>query len=120
LQLALAAVLRGKFDEAQDRLKWASEHASDPGIAAVARLRMAQVSWQLGKPDDALADLAKPPTAFAGVYQQLSGDILLSMNRRAEAKRAYSAALSALPPAAPDRANLQHAIDNLSDVAAAS
>jgi predicted negative regulator of RcsB-dependent stress response len=101
---------------AEERLNWVIRNG-DTGLQKIARLRLARVLWQQDKPQDALAQLeAKDDDAFASLYQELRGDILLSQNDRAAARQAYEKAL-ALDPAPASREFLQRKLDDLAGAA---
>lgn len=117
LFVANLAVQQSKWDDARAQLEWAVEHAGDPALKKVARLRLARVLWQLDKPDEALAQLDVPDDdAFAALFQELRGDIQLAKGDRAAAKAAYEKALQ-LGPAAASREGLQRKVDDLAGAA---
>lgn len=95
LLLARSEVDGGKLDEAIAELGWAREHAPDDGMRRIAALRLAQVQWQKGEADAALATLDGEAGAFAPLYEELRGDILLSKGDRDAARSAYRKALDA-------------------------
>lgn len=99
---ARAQVEAGDLKNAQAQLSWAVEHGRDPGLQALARLRLAVVLLDQGKPAEALAQLGtEPPAQFKARYADVRGDILAAQGKAAEARAAYQAALEAL--AADDR-----------------
>lgn len=113
LLLASRAAEAGNWDAARSRLDWVLNKSDDPGLKKIARLRLARVLWQQGKPDDALAQLNIPDEdAFASLYQELRGDIQLGKGDKAAARGAYDKALL-LGPAGAARDELQRKIDNL-------
>ena len=115
LLLAQRAVERNDFEGAREGLNWAIGHTDDPGLKKVAKLRLARVLWQLGKPDDALAQLdVADDDAFASLYQELRGDIQLGKGDRAAARAAYEKALAA-GPAPAGRDELQRKLEQLAD-----
>ncbi len=115
LLLAQRAVERNDFEGARENLNWVIGHSDDPSLKKVAKLRLARVLWQLGKQDDALAQLgATDDDAFASLYQELRGDIQLARGDRAAAKAAYEKALAA-GPAAAGKDTLQRKLDQLAD-----
>ncbi len=98
---------------AEERLNWVIRHADDPGLQKLARLRLARALWQQDKPQDALAQLdVQDDDAFASLYQELRGDILLSQKDRDAARKAYEKALE-LGPAPVSRELLQRKLDDL-------
>lgn len=118
LLLAQSAAKRKDWSAAEQHLRWVVRHADDAGLVKVARLRLAQVLWQLQKPDEALAQIAPLPEddAFAPLYLELRGDIKLSQDDREAARAAYEKAM-ALGPAAPVRELLQRKLDDLAGTA---
>ncbi|MEQ1438572.1 tetratricopeptide repeat protein [Fontimonas sp. SYSU GA230001] len=118
LFLAADAVKSGALDQAQVRLQWVREHGADQGLRELARLREARVLWQQGQPDVALKLLdGARGTEFAGLVEELRGDIRLAQGDRSAARAAYEKALAAISsddPAA--RSGLQRKLDDLADV----
>lgn len=100
------------LDKAQKPLAWAADKASDEGVRQLAKLRLARVLWAQNQPEQALKALsASPDKAFAPLFAELRGDILLSQGKRTEARAAYEKALESLrklsetPAAAPAAAD---------------
>lgn len=115
LLLAQRSAERGEFEAARGSLDWVIGHTDDPGLKKLAKLRLARVLWQLGKTDDALAQLdAADDDAFAALEQELRGDIQLSKGDRAAVRTAYEKALQ-LGPAPAGRDGLQRKLDQVSD-----
>ncbi len=99
--LAVARVLvdANELDAAAARLGWVVEHSRDPELASVARLRLARVQIAQGKPDAALATLAKPQSgAFAASDHEARGDAYYAKGQRAAALEEYRAAALASGP----------------------
>ena len=142
LALAAASVDGNRLEDARVRLQWVidfeQQHSlgdwlnrvmpagvastgRDPALGDVARLRLARVLWQMGKGEDALAQLklAHAP-AFDALYDELRGDVMLSRNDRAGARAAYQEALKASDADARNRDELQQKVDSLADVAGTS
>lgn len=96
LLAASALAGQGDLDGARQQLEWLL--ASDSGVAfhALARLRLAGVLLQQQQYDQALSQLNNPPQAFAGLYADRRGDILLAQGKKQEARAAWEEALSAL------------------------
>lgn len=116
LLLAQKSAAAGDWAAAGVHLNWVIQHADDAGLKKLARLRLARALWQQNKPQDALAQLdVKDDDAFASLYQELRGDILLSQNDRAAARSAYEKALT-LGPAPASREFLQRKLDDLAGV----
>ena len=117
LFLAQLAAQAGDWETARAQLEWVGQHAEDPGLKKVARLRLARVLWQQNKVDEALAllDIADDD-AFAALYQELRGDLQLAKGDRAAARSAYEKALK-LGPATASRDGLQRKLDDLAGAA---
>ncbi|MDR0996626.1 MAG: tetratricopeptide repeat protein [Zoogloeaceae bacterium] len=93
---AKAAIDKNDLKTARARLDWAVRHA-DKELADLARLRLAGVLLDEKAYDEALALLAQTPApAFAALYADLKGDVLVAQNKAGEARAAYEAALKAL------------------------
>jgi predicted negative regulator of RcsB-dependent stress response len=137
LRAAELAVELNQPEDARVRLEWVVNAAAHPGAAArilralhlvpdagavellpLAQLRLAQVLWQQGKPDQALQHLQGDAGAYDGLYEELRGDVKLALGDRVAARAAYENALREAAADAPNRDSLQHKIDDLADVAA--
>jgi predicted negative regulator of RcsB-dependent stress response len=89
----------GDLKTARAQLAWAVENARDPGVQALARLRLANVMLDEQAYDEALKVLAvKPEPTFEAQFEDARGDVLVAQGKRAEAKAAYAAALAKLKP----------------------
>lgn len=101
----MAAMLAGKvladggdLKSAQAQFGWVAEHAKDPGLRDLARLRQAIVLAEEGNHDAALQRLAVPPApTFKIRYLEVRGNILMAQGKSAEARAAYDEALKLLP-----------------------
>jgi predicted negative regulator of RcsB-dependent stress response len=120
LKMAQAAFDNGKLDEARTRLEWAEQHAQDAAVRSLVRLRLARVLWQQAKPDEALQKLDDADAAYAPLYAELRGDILLAKGDRSGARSAYADAVQTLAADSPARDGLQHKLDDLADAAVKS
>jgi predicted negative regulator of RcsB-dependent stress response len=89
----------GDLKTARAQLAWAAENARDPGVQALARLRLANVLLDEKDYDEAQKVLAiRPEPAFEALFEDVRGDVLAAQGKRTEAKAAYSAALAKLKP----------------------
>lgn len=89
---ANAAAHDDKSAEAQ--LRWAIDHASEPGLKDTARLDLAAVLLDEKRYQDALNALQPAPApAFAHLYANLKGDILLASGKPDAARGAWQEAL---------------------------
>lgn len=106
----LAALLSARMQadgsdtkSAQAQYGWAAEHAKDPAVRDLARLRVAALLFDEKQHDAALARLAAEPSpAFVPRFNELRGDILADRGKIAEARDAYQAALTKLDGLAAD------------------
>jgi len=90
---ARAAGQAGNDQVARDMLQWALDHAEEPEIKDMARLRLASVLVDESKYDQALKLLDAP---FTGLYADLRGDALAAAGKTDEARAAYQKALDSL------------------------
>jgi predicted negative regulator of RcsB-dependent stress response len=89
----------GDLKTARAQLEWVMEHARDPELPAIARLRLASVLIDEKAFDEALKLLeAKPSPEFEGRYAEARGDVYALQGKTAEARSAYRAALEKLGP----------------------
>jgi len=114
LFLARMSFDRGDLASAEGQLRRAMDLARDSATRHAARLRLARVLQQQGKPDAALALLAGvDPEGFASQYHETRADLLVVLGRADEARAEYELALKALPAGAPYAAVLQMKRDDL-------
>ncbi len=84
----------GDLDAAAERLEWAVENAKSEEVRVLARLRLAAVFLDQAKYDAALKQLDQTPgDAFAGLYADLRGDVLVAQGKTDEARAQYQQAL---------------------------
>ena len=89
----------GDLKTARAQLAGRVENARDPGVQALARLRLANVLLDEKDYDEALKVLAvKPEPTFEALFEDLRGDVLAAQGKGAEARAAYTAALGKLKP----------------------
>lgn len=85
----------GDIKTARAQLQWVADKSSDKDLRDLARLRLAQVLFDDKASEEALKLLGNSPEAFfAPRFDELKGDILLSMDKRDEARAAYQSALT--------------------------
>ncbi len=93
---------RGLFDagdtsQAQAALEWTASQAKDDGLKAIARLRLAALALDAGKPEAARQWLNDPmPVEFTGLQADRLGDVQVKLGQSAEAKSSYLKAYKAL------------------------
>lgn len=100
----MAAMLSGKTlletgdaKSAQAQFGWAAEHAKDPGLRDLARLRQAIALADEKSFDAALKLLAVAPVpTLLPRFHELRGDILAAQGKASEARAAYDEALKQL------------------------
>jgi len=96
LAIARLEMENGRATAAGERLQRVMQKASDPGLALIARLRLARVQLDQNQADAALATLAgTEPGAFAPRFAEVRGDALLAKGDRAGALAAYREARAA-------------------------
>jgi predicted negative regulator of RcsB-dependent stress response len=90
----------GDLETAEKELRWAVANTRDidAPLRALANLHLAAVLLDRKKHDEALKAVSSPPTeAFAALYADARGDILVAQGKLDDAKTAYQAALDKLP-----------------------
>ena len=86
---------KGETDAALAALQWAMGNTQQESLQHVARLRLARVLLQEGKPEEAQRQLQVAATgSFAAEYAELEGDIALARGDEAAARSAYEKALA--------------------------
>jgi predicted negative regulator of RcsB-dependent stress response len=95
-QLALAGLYvdQGEDANAIAPLTAVMDHSKDTELRRVARLRLARVMIDQGKPDDALNLLSGDPGAFAARYHDVRGDAYQAKKDPQKAAEEYKAALA--------------------------
>jgi predicted negative regulator of RcsB-dependent stress response len=79
------------------QLNFVLDRATEDELKQIARVRLASIQFDAKQYDDALRTLdAKHDEPFAGVYEDLRGDILAAAGRASEARTAYQTALTKL------------------------
>jgi predicted negative regulator of RcsB-dependent stress response len=98
MSLAKLAYSSGKPEVAQNALSWVSESAVDPGLAALARIRLAGVYVDSKNFDAAMKVLGGDfPKEFTGLVMDKKGDALLAQNRPEDAIALYKEGYQQLP-----------------------
>jgi predicted negative regulator of RcsB-dependent stress response len=94
---AQADVVAGNNKRAMQNLQWIIDHAKEPALHDVARLRIAGILLDEEKYDEALRILnAQHGETFAGLYLDRKGDILFASNKISEARLSYQASIDKL------------------------
>ncbi|HET8701995.1 MAG TPA: tetratricopeptide repeat protein [Nitrococcus sp.] len=94
-QMASQYVRKNDLKAAAEELRWALDHTKLPALRPIARLRLARVLLASNETKAAL-EVAQPAPkgAFASQFQELIGDIHAAQSDRADAIKAYRAALA--------------------------
>lgn len=90
LLVAKALYDAGKADGAKAALGWVAEKSTDPGYAAIGRLRLASLLMDSQSYDAALKALdTGMPEEFAAMQADRRGDIWLAQGKKTEAREQY-------------------------------
>jgi|HubBroStandDraft_5_1064220.scaffolds.fasta_scaffold45888_2 predicted negative regulator of RcsB-dependent stress response len=121
-QMALAGLYvdQGEDGNAIAPLTAVMDHSKDGELQRVARLRLARVMIDQGKPDDALNLLSGDPGAFGSRYHEVRGDAYFVKKDLQKAADEYKAALAEAGGAGMDGALLTLKIADLGLPGAAS
>lgn len=99
LRLAALAVENNDLDTAAADLQWALDNSPAEEVKLLAQRRLASVFSAQGETDQALALVSgKVPPAFAALFAETRGDILLARGDETGARAAYQEALAQLLP----------------------
>ncbi|TFZ00740.1 tetratricopeptide repeat protein [Ramlibacter henchirensis] len=114
LLVAQAEADKGKPDAAKAALQWVADKASDEGLQAVARLRLAALLVESKAYDEALKQLnAEVPDEFNALVADRRGDIYNLQGKKAEAKAEYTKAYQSLTDGAEYRRLLEVKLTSL-------
>ena len=109
------AVDTGHLDDAEAELRRLMALQLEPGLSEIVRQRLARVLAAGDKIEDALQLLAGDAVpAFVANREELRGDLLVRLGRKAEARTAYLKARAAMPADA-GLGVLQTKLDDLAD-----
>ena len=82
------------------QFQFALDHAQGGALQDLARLRLASLKFHSGDAQGALTLLETAPAqAYAGLFGQLRGDVLVALKRPSEARLAWKEALAAMEKA---------------------
>ena len=94
---AKASLAANDTKAAKTQLEWAAKNAKESTTKAIASLQLAGILYEEKSYDAALQVLANDADkGFMGLKEDLKGDIYLAQGKKAEAKKAYEAALNEL------------------------
>lgn len=116
LSSARASFESGELAAAKSQLQWVMDNTREDEIRDVARLRLAGVLLDEKNHAEALKLVdAKPVESMTGLYADLKGDILLSQDRKAEARSSYQLALDKSEAGSAYRSAIQLKLDSLGE-----
>lgn len=119
LTLARLDVEDGRLDNAVAPLGQVMSNSKDAELRQIARLRLARVLIDQGKPDEAIKTLPEPiPTGFAARYHEVLGDAYFAKKDTAHAVTEYQAALGTADPGGINASLLELKIQDLGGVPA--
>ena len=94
LWLAKIAAEQGQVDQAKAELEWLLQQKPEVAVAQVVKMRLAQLLLASGESEAALKQLGNTPaTGFEAGFFELKGDLLVSLDRYDEARKAYQSGL---------------------------
>lgn len=118
LAAAKASYEAGDIKNAKAQLQWVIDHGKSDEMKDAARLRLAGILLDEKNYAEALKQLdAKTGEAFAGLYADLKGDVLLASGKPAEARAAYQTALGKLQPGSAWRSQVEMKLEALGGAA---
>jgi len=121
LSLAQQAVDQNDLDGAGAHLRWVMQNAKVDEVRKLAQVRLARVLLAQGRSDDALQQLSGLGSGnFTALAEEVKGDIYLAQGRRADALRAYQAALAAAVDVPAKQQVLRMKVDDLADAGVAA
>ncbi len=113
LFLAKLAVDEENFTTARDELNWALDSGLDESLDVLTRIRLARVQLALGESEAALESLANvEPGEHRPSYEEVRGDIYMTLGDKTLAREAYQRALVGVEDAR-SRPMLQMKLDDL-------
>lgn len=113
LRLAALDVEKNDLEAAAEQLQWAFDHVGQDALKFVTQRRLAAVTAARGQYDEALALLDNTtsgpiPGAFAALFAETRGDILLQRGDKTAARSAYVQAKAQLLP---EQSNIAQLLD---------
>lgn len=121
LSLAQQAVDQNDLDGAGAHLRWVMQNAKVDEVRKLAQVRLARVLVAQGQTDEALQQVSGLGNgSFAALAEEVKGDAYLAQGRRADALRAYQAALAAASDVPAKQQVLRMKVDDLADAGVAA
>jgi predicted negative regulator of RcsB-dependent stress response len=97
LSLAKLYAADGEFEQAVAELDWALERTDSSELQALIRLRLANLEFARDNGEQAISLLEQShPETFDALYDELKGDIYLTLGKPADALNAYREALASM------------------------
>lgn len=114
LTVARLDVEGGQLGKAVAPLTQVMNDSKDTELRQIARLRLARILTDQGKPDEALKTLAVPmPAAFAARYHEVRGDVYVAKKDVSDALTEYKAAMGTADSSGINAALLELKIQDL-------
>ncbi len=86
----------GDLDGAASQLQWLIDNGTDASLVQLARFRLANVLFDQGKLDEALAELENPSDSYKALYSDRRGDILYAKGDLEGALKEWHESLSGM------------------------
>ncbi len=120
LALAKVKLEQGELEAARVQLQWALDNSDSEMLRQTIRLRLTRVMIDADDLDgaEALLGEVEPGAAYAPLYAELNGDILLARGDAGNARAQYEQALAGLETAAPGYTFVKLKFDSLQPVPA--
>ncbi|MDT8404067.1 YfgM family protein [Sulfuriflexus sp.] len=113
LAAAKQAAVKMNMQQARKQLQWVLDNGRQPQLLHTARLQLAAIMLNAAEYDAALGLIAAAgPGGYAGLYEEIKGDVLLARGERNAAHEAYDRALQAEGLGAQQRQVVQMKFDD--------
>lgn len=117
LLLAKSELVQGGLGEAKAHFRWVMEHAEQPELRGVARLRLAETAFSEGAFDEALALLGETGAGpFSAANDELRGDVHYALGERDKAREAWERAAAGYSDAPASRRWLMLKLNDLGNL----
>lgn len=112
LLAAQAAIEQNDLDTAINHFNWIISHTKNSGLKQISRIRLARVLLAQNKPELALKQINTIDNeAFNPLINAVKANILMALNRKADAKQAYEIATKTINPTASIRPLMMMQLD---------